>query len=115
MSFTQKLKSLFKINRNVIKAEVEEIKSLELSDSDKNEGRAAAVLVASAMAACGFPLGAAATPILEKVLAYVIRDAKDGIETPDKLIINRIINEVKQEKINTKTREERLLDELNKK
>lgn len=111
MHFAQKLKNLFRINRNVIKAEADEIKNLQLTDEDVIQGKAAAVLVVSAMAACGIPLGAAATPILEKILAYVIRDAKDGVETPDKLIINRIIKEVKA----VKNPQEELYDNLNKK
>ena len=93
-----KIKAFFRVNKNVVKAEIDEIKNLQVTDEDKTQGRAAAVLVASAMAACGIPLGAAATPVLEKVLAYVIRDAKDGVKTPDKLIISRIVSEIKREK-----------------
>ena len=110
MSFTQFIKNVFKINHNVIKAEVDEIKNLQVTDEDKAQGKAAAVLVASAMAACGFPIGAAATPILEKVLAYIIRDAKDGVKTPDKLIIKRIQSEIKA----VKTTKDSLYENLNK-
>lgn len=111
MSFKEKLKNFFKINKNVIKGEIDEVKNLQLTDEDKAQGKAAAVLVASAMAACGFPLGAAATPVLEKVLAYVIRDAKEGVETPEKLIVGRIIKEVKE----VKNPQQELYDNLNKK
>ena len=93
-----KIKAFFRVNKNVAKAEIDEIKNLQVTDEDKTQSRAAAVLVASAMAACGIPLAAAATPVLEKVLAYVIRDAKDGVKTPDKLIISRIVSEIKREK-----------------
>lgn len=95
-----KIKAFFRVNKNVVKAEIDEIKNLQITDEDKTQGRAAAVLVASTMAACGIPLGAAATPVLEKVLAYVIRDAKDGVKTPDKLIISRIVSEIKRENKN---------------
>lgn len=113
MSFKEKLKNFFKINKNVVKGEIDEIKNLQLTDEDKAQGKAAAVLVASAMAACGFPLGAAATPVLEKVLAYVIRDAKEGVETPEKLIIGRIIKEVKV--VKQQNSQDELYDNLNKK
>lgn len=112
MSFIDKVKQFFKVNKNVIKGEIDEIKNLQVTDEDKNQGRAAAVLVASAMAACGIPMAAAATPVLEKVLAYVIRDAKEGVKTPDKLIIGRIVNEVKAIH---KDPQQELYDNLNKK
>lgn len=110
------IKKTFRINHTVIKDEVNEIKNLDITDEDKAQGKAAAVLVASAMAACGVPMGALGQPVLEKVLPYVIRDAKDGISTPDKLIIKRIVNEVKKEKEQgtLKTPEEKLLDSMNK-
>lgn len=113
MSFKEKLKNFFKINKNVIKGEIDEVKNLQLTDEDKAQGKAAAVLVASTMAACGFPLGAAATPVLEKVLAYVIRDAKEGVETPEKLIVGRIIKEVKE--VKRQNPQQELYDNLNKK
>ena len=114
--FTDKLKTLFRINHNVIRGEVKEVLSLQLTDEDKAQGKAAAALAITALASCGVPLGALGQPILEKVFAYVIRDVKDGVETPEKLIIGRIIAEVKKEHDNCKkTSKESLYENLNKK
>ena len=35
--------------------------------------------------------------IMKKVIAYSLRDIKDGVNAPDKLIIRRVINELKEE------------------
>lgn len=108
-----KIKTIFRINHNVIKGEISELTTLSLSDEDKAQGKAAAVIAVSVLAGCGVPLGALGQPILEKVFAYVIRDVKDGVETPNKLIIGRIIEEIKREK-ESKTKEDILYDNLNK-
>ena len=115
MKIIDKIKTLFRINHKVIQGEVQEVLSLQLTDEDKAQGKAAAVLAIAALAACGVPLGTLGQPVLEKVLAYVIRDLKDGVETPDKLIIGRIVNEIKAEKSQPKSHEETLYDNLNKK
>lgn len=113
MKFIDKLKKLLRINHNVIHGEVQEVLSLRLTEEDKAQGKAAAVLAVAALAACGVPLGTLGQPVLEKVLAYAIRDLKDGVETPNKLIIGRIIEEIKAE--NIKTVDNSLYDNLNKK
>lgn len=108
-----KLKTIFRIQHNVVKGEVDEILHLQPTDEDKAQGKAAAALAIAALASCGVPLGALGAPVLEKVFTYVIRDIKDGASTPEKLIIGRIVKEIKVEKI--KTKEESLYDNLNKK
>ena len=114
--FLDSLSSFFRINKNVIKGEINEIKELKVTDEDKAQGKAAAVLAVAALAACGVPIGALGQPVLEKVFAYVIRDAKDGAVTPEKLILGRIIEEVKKEKQQgkIKTPEDELYNNLNK-
>lgn len=89
-----KVIDFFKALHRANKAEIEEIKSLKISDEDREQGARAAELAAAALAACGVPCGAAATPILKVVFAYVIRDIKDGVETPDKLLALRIGEEL---------------------
>lgn len=113
MKLINKLKTLFRINHNVIQGEIKEIQNLNLTEEDEAQGKAAAALAIAALAACGVPLGALGQPILEKVLAYTIRDLKEGVKTPDKLIIGRIINEVKAEK-QAKSTKESLYENLNK-
>ena len=89
-----KIKNFFKALYRANKAEIEEIKQLKLSEQDREQGARAAALAVAAMAACGVPCGAAALPILETTFAYVIRDIKDGVETPDKLLALRIGEEL---------------------
>lgn len=90
------IRKLFKANKKAVKAEVEEIKNLQISDEDKKAAKVAAQLAVSALAAYGIPAGVAQEP-LEKVLQYVIRDARDGIKDPNKLFIKRVIKELKAE------------------
>lgn len=89
-----KVINFFKALHRANKAEIEEIKSLKLSEQDREQGAQAADLAVAALAACGVPCGAAAQPILKVVFAYVIRDIKDGLETPDKLLALRIGEEL---------------------
>lgn len=89
-----KISNFFKALHRANKAEIEEIKSLKLTDEDREQGARAAALAVAALAACGVPCGAAATPILTTVFAYCIRDIKDGVETPNKLLAIRIGEEL---------------------
>ncbi len=97
MSFVEKIKKIFRINHNVIKAEVEEISSLNITQEDEEQAAKLSVLVVAGLAACGIPCGPVSQQVIAKVLAYALRDLKDGIEVNDKLIINRVINEIKAE------------------
>lgn len=110
--FLDKVKTLFRIQHNVIKGEVDEILHLQPTDEDKAQGKAAAALAITALASCGVPLGALGAPVLEKVFTYVIRDIKDGASTPEKLIVGRIVTEIKNEKHLTSTQS--LYENLNK-
>lgn len=94
-----KLKALFKINKKVVKDEVHEITQLNITQEDEEQAQQLSVLVVAGLAACGIPVGVLGQKIIEKVLVYALRDLKDGIEEPDKLIIKRVVNEIKKEKI----------------
>lgn len=83
-------------------AEVKEIETLKPTSEDYAQGQRLATLTASAMIAMGCPCPPLATQIMEKVYAYGIRDMKDGLETPDKLIVKRIVNEIRKEKAKAK-------------
>lgn len=89
-------KKILKALGVAIKEEVKEIKSLELTDEDKEQGDKVAVMVVAALAGVGVPMCALGQKAIARVLAYVIRDVKDGIECQDKLIIARVINELKK-------------------
>lgn len=95
-----------KLNWNVIKrvmgipvrvaqAELEELKSLNITEQDTEQGKAIALQVYSVCAIYGIPLPAAAQEVISRVAAYGVRDAKDGIKSPDKLIIGRVVHEFK--------------------
>lgn len=94
----EKLKNIFKINHRVVKGEIEEICQLNITQEDEEQAEQLAVLVAAGLAACGIPVGVLGQKIIARVLAYALRDLKDGVETPDKLIIKRVVNEIKAEK-----------------
>ena len=89
-----KLANFFKALHRANKAEIEEIKNLKISDKDREQGTKVAAIAVAALAACGVPCGAAALPILETVFTYCIRDIKDGVETPEKLLAFRIGEEL---------------------
>lgn len=79
-----------------IKEEVKEIKNLKLTEEDKEQGDKIATMVVAALAGVGVPMCAIGQRAIAKVLAYVIRDVKDGVVCQDKLIVARVINELKK-------------------
>lgn len=89
-------KKILKALGVAFKEEVKEIKNLELTDEDKEQGDKVAVMIVAALAGVGVPMCALGQKAIARVLAYVIRDVKDGIECQDKLIIARVINELKK-------------------
>lgn len=93
---TRFIKKLGKSFRLAIKGEVEEIITLKPTQEDFEQGEKLAVLAVSALAAMGIPMAAIGTKIIAKALAYGIRDLKDGIEDRNKLIISRVIEEMKK-------------------
>ena len=89
-------KKILKALGVAIKEEVKEIKNLELTDEDKEQGDKVAVIIVAALAGVGVPMCALGQKAIARVLTYVIRDVKDGVECQDKLIIARVINELKK-------------------
>lgn len=100
MGLIDKIKSIIKINHRVIKAEAEEIVNLSITQEDEEQANRLAILIAATLVSCGIPCGILSQQVMAKVLAYALRDIKDGIEVHDKLIIGRVINEIKAEKAN---------------
>lgn len=93
MKFRKKTK-IARSFRNSIKEEIKEIKSLEITDEDLSQAERITELVIQATGYYGIVL-LPLKPIIKRVIAYGIRDIKDGVKTPDKLIIKRIIKEFK--------------------
>lgn len=92
------LKRTNTITTDVIKAEVKEIKELNITDEDTTQASAIATTLCAALTAEGIPFAAALQPIATKVIAYGLRDVKDGVEHPQKLIIARVIEEYRKAK-----------------
>lgn len=93
--FLEQLKKIGSIFVKVTKDEIDEIKNLKVTDEDKAQAEQLASIVHQVCLAYGIPISSSVQRIVAKCGAYVIRDAKDGIKAPEKLIIGRIINEVK--------------------
>lgn len=94
-NFLERIKKIGSIFVKVAKDEIDEIKNLKVTDEDKAQAEQLASIVHQVCLAYGIPISSSVQRIVAKCGAYVIRDAKDGIKAPEKLIIGRIINEVK--------------------
>ncbi len=92
-----KIKRFFKAFHEAMKDEVEEIKTLNVTSEDEEQAARIANLAADVMMAYGVPVGGVGRAIMKKAIAYGLRDIKDGVKAPDKLIIKRILNELKEE------------------
>lgn len=91
------IKRFFRAFHKAMKEEIEEVKTLNVTKEDEEQASKIANLAADAMMMYGVPVGGAGRAIMKKVIAYSLRDIKDGVNSPDKLIIKRVINELKEE------------------
>ena len=109
MKFKEFIKKVLRINSNVVKRELEEIRNLSPTEEDYAQGEALADVAITAMASMGLGYTLLGKKIIAKVFAYGIRDIKDGIEDNQKLIIGRVIDEIHNEKKREQQQEERKL------
>lgn len=91
-----KIKAFFGIGYNVVKAEIEEFKVIEPTEDDIKQGEYAATLAVTAMSGMGYGCSASVQEAIAKAFSYVIRNGKDGFVDKDKLIVCRIINEIRE-------------------
>ena len=91
------IKRFFRAFHKAMKQEIEEVIILNITKEDEEQASKIANLAADAMMMYGVPVGGAGRAIMKKVIAYSLRDIKDGVNAPDKLIIRRVINELKEE------------------
>lgn len=91
------IKRFFRAFHKAMKQEIEEVITLNITKEDEEQASKIANLTADAMMMYGVPVGGAGRAIMKKVIAYSLRDIKDGVNAPDKLIIRRVINELKEE------------------
>lgn len=96
-----KITKIFHAIREAMKDEVEEVKNLKITPKDEEQATKIANLAADTMMMYGVPVGGVGRAVMKKVIAYSLRDLKDGIQAPDKLIIKRVINELKEEEKDT--------------
>lgn len=93
-------KKLFSNLRNIlfnpIKEEVKEVISLKPTEQDYDQGEKLAVIVTAVLAANGIPMSVNGTNIMGKALAFLVSDVKDGVDDTDKLLVGRIVSEIKK-------------------
>lgn len=96
--FKDIVKAIFRIHKNVIKKEFEEIQNLTPTEEDYAQGERLAEVAVVTMSSMGLGYTVLGQRIMAKVFAYGIRDIKDGVEDNSKLIIGRVIEEIKNER-----------------
>lgn len=95
------IKRFFRAFKKAMKDEMEEVKTLNVTKEDEEQASKIANLTADAMMMYGVPVGGVGRAVMKKVIAYSLRDIKDGVNAPDKLIIKRVMNELKEESKDT--------------
>ena len=92
-----RFRKVFKATKNAIKEEIDEVKNLVITEDDTAQAKAMRKVVVAAANAYGVPVPEEIQEVLDKALAYILRDAKDGLKTPEKLLIKRIIDNIKED------------------
>lgn len=98
MKFKEICRMIFRVHKNAIKKELEEIKNLKPTEEDYAQGEVMADAAIAAMVSLGLTHTVLEQRIIAKVFAYGIRDVKDGIADNKKLLIGRVIEEIKHER-----------------
>lgn len=83
----------FRIIR-AFKKEIEEIKELTITQEDLNQAEKIADLLIQILGQYGIAI-LPLKPLIKKAIAYGLRDLKEGAKAPEKLLIKRIIKEMK--------------------
>lgn len=91
-----RIKRFFRAQHKAIKEEIQEIKSLEITDEDSKQAEKIADVLIQAVGQYGIAL-LPLKPLIKKAIAYGLRDLKDGVKTPNKLLLKRIIENYKLE------------------
>lgn len=94
-----RFRKVFKATHKAIKEEIAEVKNLTITEDDTAQAKAMRKVIVAAANAYGIPIPEQVQEVLDKALAYILRDAKDGLETPEKLLIKRIIDNIKDDSI----------------
>lgn len=94
-----RFRKVFKATKKAIKEEVAEIKSLVITEDDIAQAKVMKKVIVAAASSYGVPVPEKVQEVLEKALAYILRDAKDGFKSPEKLLTRRIIDNLKTNSI----------------
>lgn len=86
------------ITTSVIAGEIKEIKELQVTVEDEDQANNIANMLCATLASMGIPFAVVLQPIAKRIIAYGIRDIKDGVEHPQRLIISRVIEEYEKSK-----------------
>lgn len=92
------IKKIFKSIGITIRDEAEEIRNLQITDEDKSQAEFLESAVSVAAASVGIYYPTALRPIVKEVIAIALRDGKDGVSSPSKLIISRLVKNYKEQK-----------------
>lgn len=90
------IESLHSSVKQAAKDEIKEIKELNPTDNQRAKGQAMAVIAVAALGSMGIPIAAVAEPVIAKVFAYGIADLEAGVEDNKKLILQRVLEEMKK-------------------
>lgn len=101
------IKKIFKREKEIVhnthtvlsstaKEEIAEIKDLNLSEVDQVQGDVIASIALAAMASMGIPVSATMREIIKVSAAYALRDFKEGCTNPEKLIVMRVLNKIRE-------------------
>ncbi len=80
-----------------LREEIKEVKSLTLTQEDLDQAEKIADILIQAVGQYGIAL-LPLKPLIKKAIAYGLRDIKEGVKAPEKLLIKRIIKEFKNKK-----------------
>ena len=92
-----KFRKVFKATKNAIKDEIDEVKNLVITEDDTTQAKVMRRVIVAPANAQGIPVPEEIQVVLDKALAYILRDCKDGIKTPEKLLVRRIIDNIKED------------------
>lgn len=92
------LKRMLKGTKLALQDEVKEIKELQIQKEDTTQARVLVKAVKTVASSYGIPIPKELENILIKAMEYGLRDAKDGLRTPEKLLVSRIIHHCKESK-----------------
>lgn len=92
-----RFRRVLKATRKAIKEEIDEVKSLVITEDDTAQAKVMRRVIVAAANAYGVPVPEQVQKILDKALAHILRDAKDGLKTPEKLLVKRIIDNIKED------------------